>query len=138
MLDALPLALHVASNLVWIGSLLAVGLLLARGPGSVAERGAAAAAVYRGLAVPAFVASFVLGLLQLGLRPAYYLKETHFMHAKLLLALIVIALHHVLGARARRAAASGAAADVGPAGALTAGIGVCALLAVLVVELKPF
>jgi protoporphyrinogen IX oxidase len=138
MLDPLLLALHVASNLVWIGSILAVGLLLARGPGAVAARGSAAAAVYRTLSVPAFGASFVLGLLQLASRPAYYLKETHFMHAKLTLALVVIALHHVLGARAKRAAASGAEADVGPAGALTAAIGVCALLAVLIVELKPF
>lgn len=138
MLETLPRALHVASNLVWIGSLLAVGLLLARGPGSVAERGAAAAAVYRSLAVPAFVASFVLGLLQLTSNLTYYLKQTHFMHAKLMLALIIIALHHVLGARARRAASSGAASDVGPAGTLTAAIGVSALLAVLIVELKPF
>ncbi len=137
MPEQLVVALHVASNLAWVGSLLAVGLLLSRGPGSLAERGAAAAAVYRSLSAPAFVASFALGLLQLVSRPGYYLRETHFMHAKLVLALIIIALHHVLGARARRVA-SGAAKDAGPAGALTVAIGVSALLAVLVVELKPF
>lgn len=131
------IALHVAANLVWIGSLLACGLLLARGPGAIAERGAAASLVYRSLAVPAFLASFTLGAVQLASRPAYYFRETHFMHAKLLLAVVIIGLHHVLGARARRVAA-GTASDAGPAGILTVAIGVCALLAVLIVELKPF
>ena len=47
----------------------------------------------------------------------YYFKQTHFMHAKLLFALIVIGVHHVIGARAKRFA-SGETSDPGPVKAL--------------------
>ena len=48
------------------------------------------------------------------------------MHAKLPLALGVIGLHHVIGARARKTAA-GALQDAGPVGTLTAVLAVLAV-----------
>ncbi|MCC6645274.1 MAG: CopD family protein [Polyangiaceae bacterium] len=106
--------LHVAFDLVWIGSIAAVGLLLAKGPGDSRSRGVAALTVYRTLSVPAFIGAFVLGLIALGRDVDLYFKHTRFMHAKLLLALFVIGLHHALGARARKMA-EGSVDGEGPA-----------------------
>jgi protoporphyrinogen IX oxidase len=128
---------HVVANLVWIGSILAVGLLLVRGPGDAKQRGEAGRLVYRSLAVPGFVASFVMGVVQLARDPAVYFKLTKFMHAKLPLALIVIALHHVIGARARRMAA-GEAEDAGPTFVLVQILAACAFASALLALLKPF
>lgn len=55
------------------------------------------------LAVPAFVTSFAAGSAVIALAPMLYAKLPWF-HAKLTLALIVIAVHHVIGSRAKRAA----------------------------------
>src|ERR1043165_1806645 len=107
---ALPLvcvALHVTANVVWIGSILAVGRLLAATEGDAKVRGVLARRVYQSLATPAFVISFVAGAIRLALSPDYYFVATHFMHAKLLLALVVIGLHHVIGGRAKKTAAAG-------------------------------
>jgi putative membrane protein len=106
----LLVTLHVTSNLVWIGSILAVGWLLfqtgklgdAKGVGA-APNGALAAGLYRTVAAPAFVASFCFGLLLVLHSPAYYM-HLHWFHAKLTAVLAVIALHHVLGAKAKRVA----------------------------------
>src|SRR5580700_2714369 len=93
--------LHVSGNLVWIGSILAVGVVLT-GQGEPKARGEIALGIYRRLAVPAFVVSFLCGAIRLGMDLPYYLKEHHWMHAKLPLALGVIGLHHVIGGRARK------------------------------------
>jgi putative membrane protein len=127
--------LHVAGNIVWIGSILAVGLILAGTRGESPTRGQIALDVYRRLAVPAFVVSFLCGAGRLSLSMRYYLKEHHWMHAKLLLALGVIGLHHVIGARAKKMA-SGAAQDGGPAGRLTALLAVLALGVTFIVIFK--
>lgn len=120
--------LHVSGNVVWIGSILAVGLLLARGKGEPKLRGEMAYDIYRQLAVPAFVVSFLCGAIRLGLDVSYYLKQHHWMHAKLPLALAVIGLHHVIGGRARKMA-GGAVQEAGPAGTLTAVLAIAAVLA---------
>ena len=130
-------ALHVLSNLVWIGSILAVAYVLAAGAGDAKTRGETARGLYLKLATPAFGASFVLGVIALGSDPAFYFKITHFMHAKLPLALIVIALHHVIGARAKKMA-SGALAEPGPVAALGWVTFVCAAGAALLAMVKPF
>jgi putative membrane protein len=122
-------SLHVIANLFWIGAIVAVGVLLtAQSTGSVKERAGLALRVYGAVAVPAFVVSFLAGALRLAQDLPYYFKETHFMHAKLPLALGVIAIHHVLGARARRMA-KGSVADAGPARTLTLVLAVCAAVA---------
>ena len=130
-------ALHVTANVVWIGSILAVGRVIESKEGDARVRGTLGLSIYRGLAVPAFVLSFVAGAGRLALDLDYYFVATHFMHAKLLFALIVIGLHHVMGARARRVAdgASGAASAVP---FLTIGILVSAALAVFLAVMKPF
>jgi putative membrane protein len=124
---------HLVANLFWIGSIVAVGVLLAGGSGQAP----AALTVYRKVSVGAFGLSFVSAAVLLVLNPALYFTSSHWMHAKLPLALAVIALHHVLGARAK-ALASGKRKDLGPVGALTGALAVCAVLAAVLAKLKPF
>ncbi|MFZ5897544.1 MAG: hypothetical protein ACOY0T_41225 [Myxococcota bacterium] len=102
-LESLLVTLHVIANLFWIGSSVTVGFLLVLPEPGLQLRGQLARLVYRRLATPAFALSFVTALSRLALSPSYYFVATRFMHAKLLLALGAIALHHVLGARSRRA-----------------------------------
>jgi putative membrane protein len=116
-MDLALIWLHVSGNVVWIGSILAVAAVLASGKGEARARGEIASDIYRRLAVPSFIVSFVCGAIRLGLDLSYYLKLHHWMHAKLPLALAVIALHHVIGARARKMA-NGAVQDAGSAGIL--------------------
>src|SRR5215468_9940312 len=125
-MDLALIWLHISGNIVWIGSILAVAVVLAGGKGEPKARGEIASDIYRRLAVPSFVVSFVCGAIRLGLDPSYYLKLHHWMHAKLPLALAVIALHHVIGARARKVA-NGAVQDAGPAGILGVVLGVAAI-----------
>ena len=128
-MDLALLWLHVSGNIVWIGSILAVGLVLAgtRGEASLVRlRGELAYDIYRRLAVPAFIVSFLCGAVRLGSDMSYYLKQHHWMHGKLTLALVVIALHHVIGARARKMA-NGAVQEAGPAGILSVVLAVAAI-----------
>jgi putative membrane protein len=108
-------SLHVLANLYWVGSIVAVAALLSAPSASPKERGELAGFVYRRIAAPAFGLSFLSGTVRLLLDLEYYFVTTHFMHAKLPLALGVIALHHVIGARVRRAAAGDAQAVRGTA-----------------------
>ncbi len=126
-MDLALIWLHVSGNLVWIGAILAVGVILT-GQGGVdhVARGRIAYDIYRRLAVPAFVVSFLCGAIRLGLDPKLYFRDTHWMHGKLPLALAVIALHHVIGGRARKMAA-GSVQDGGPAGILTVVLGLAAV-----------
>jgi protoporphyrinogen IX oxidase len=125
-MDTLLIWLHVVGNLVWIGAILAVGVTILGKAGDAKTRGEIALGIYMRLAVPAFVTSFVFGMARLLSDPSYYLKQHHWMHAKLLLALIVIALHHVIGARAKKLA-RGTVQDAGPAAILTAVLAVAAV-----------
>ena len=128
----LLLPVHVTANLVWIGSILAVVLVLAKGPGDARQRGATARLLYRTLAVPGFVVSLTMGVVKLALDPTYYFKVTHFMHAKLALVAVIIGLHHVIGARARKME-DGEAADAGMIPVLGQLVAVLAFATVLVV-----
>src|SRR5262245_22604701 len=136
-LRVLLVVLHVVANLVWIGSISAVAVVLGGANGEPKTRGAIALDVYRKLAVPAFVIAFLSGLTRLILDTKLYLVVTHYMHPKLTLALVVIALHHVIGARAKRMA-SGVKNEAGPmpllGGVLVAAAAVAAFLALT----KPF
>jgi putative membrane protein len=98
-------ALHVLANVVWIGALLSVALLASRAPfmADAADVGALARRVYLRLAVPGFVVSFVAGVTTIALAPQAYARAP-WMHVKLTLALAVIVLHHLIGARAKRVA----------------------------------
>jgi putative membrane protein len=133
----LLVAFHVAANLVWIGAILSVSLALV----SRAADGRAGAQIayelYRKLAVPAFVVSFVCALTRLMLSLELYFVETKYMHGKLLFAVIVIALHHVIGARAK-AMSTGRRSSPGPVGVLALLLLVSAVAATLFVIVKPF
>lgn len=102
MLETLLVALHVLANMVWIGSIVSVGVLLSAAPSSAnsAALMEAARKVYLRVATPAFGASFLFGLGRLLLSPGAYMR-LHWFHGKLAAALAVIALHHVLGARTK-------------------------------------
>ena len=130
-------AAHVAANLVWIGSILSVArALLSRADDSRA--GAQIAyELYRKLAMPAFVVSFVTALARLLMSLDLYFGETRYMQGKLLFATIVIVLHHVIG-RIARGVASGRRSSAGPVGVLAFLLGTSAVAATLFVIVKPF
>jgi putative membrane protein len=136
-LRAVLVFIHVFANLVWIGSIAAVAVALTDGGAEQKPRAAVALSIYKRLATPAFGASFVAGLIRLLLDTDLYLVRTHYMHAKLLFALAVIALHHIIGARAKRAAAP-ESKPPGNVAVLSAALLVCAGAAAFFVLLKPF
>jgi putative membrane protein len=138
-MDTLLIALHVMSNLVWIGSIASVGWLTEAASRQsdpavgkvVAELGYR---LYRRAAVPAFVLSFAFGVGRLLLDPGTYMR-LHWFHGKLTFALAVIGLHHVIGAKARRTAAG--SMQAGKSGAILVGaLLVCAFGSVVFVIFK--
>ncbi len=132
MLQLLLVTLHVTANLVWIGSIACVGWLAAA---ATKAKDPSSAVLARGLylrvAVPAFIASFVFGVSRLLLEPAYYM-HLHWFHGKLTAALAVIALHHVIGAKARKVA--GGSMQAGASGGILVGaLLACAFVSVTLV-----
>jgi putative membrane protein len=130
-------AAHVAANLVWIGSILSVALALVSRAGDGRVAAQIAYELYRKLAIPAFVVSFITALTRLLLSTELYFVETKYMHGKLLFALIVIVFHHVIGARAK-AVATGRRSSPGPVGVFALLLLISAVAATLFVILKPF
>lgn len=138
MFDQVTLAIHVLAVIVWIGALASITLVLTA-PGSMGDskiRGALARRIYLRAAVPAFLVAFVAGLTRLLHFWQSLYAHAHWMHGKLTAALVVIGLHHVLGARARKMADDGA--DAGPAATLGAVALASAAVVVVLVVLKPF
>jgi len=134
-LDGLLVWVHVAANLVWIGSAIAMGLLLTAKDGEPKVRGALARRIYMMAAVPAFGVSILAGGIRTAMDFKYYFVQHHWMHGKLLFVVIVIAIHHILGARARKMAA-GSMQEAGPSGMLTVVLAVSAALAAFFVILR--
>jgi protoporphyrinogen IX oxidase len=120
--------LHIVGNLVWIGSILAVAATITGQAGEAKIRGELGLRIYRALSVPAFVTSFVAGTARLLMDTKYYLSEHHWMHGKLLFALIVIGIHHVIGGRAKKLA-RGSVQDAGPTATMAAVLLVSAIIA---------
>jgi protoporphyrinogen IX oxidase len=138
-LDTLLIALHVMSNLVWIGSIASVGWLTAAASRQddplvgkvVAELGYR---LYKVAAVPAFLASFGFGVGRFLVDPGTYMR-LHWFHGKLTFALAAIALHHVIGGKARKTA--GGSMQSGRSSAILVGaLLVCAFGSVVFVILK--
>jgi putative membrane protein len=125
-MDLLLVWLHVVGNIVWIGAILAVGVTITSSAGDAKTRGELALGVYKRLAVPAFVLSFVCGMARLLSDPGFYLKQHHWMHPKLVLALAIIAIHHVIGGRAKKLA-RGTVQDGGRVAILTAVLALAAV-----------
>jgi putative membrane protein len=136
-LYAILVATHVAANLVWIGAILSVGLVLVSRSADIRVVATLAYELYKRVAVPAFAVSFVAALIRLILSYKLYFVETKYMHFKLLFAAIVIALHHVIGGRAR-AVAGGRRNSPGPVGVLSLLLLISAVAATFFVVLKPF
>lgn len=127
-MDAALIWLHVSANVVWIGAIIAVGVILASRVGDPKSRGELATRVYLRVAAPAFVVSFVCGAVRLSETPTYFLHQ-HWMHGKLAAALVVIGLHHVIGGRAKKLA-RGEGEEPKNMGLLTAILGVAAVAVV--------
>jgi putative membrane protein len=132
----LLVALHVAANLLWIGSISAVGYLLHLAARRTDGKGIAevSRALYLRVAVPAFLASFTFGAMRVAIEPTYYL-HLHWFHAKFTVAVAIMAIHHVLGGMTRKAAAG--SMQAGRNGAILAlGLFVFALAVVVLVTYR--
>jgi protoporphyrinogen IX oxidase len=149
-LDLVIITVHVLAVVVWVGSLVGVGLVAtAKGDAGIDSkiRGALARRIYQRASVPAFVVAFGAGLFRLlrGWNEGYptqfgtwsnaYAKSP-WMHAKLTMALVIIALHHIVGARTRKMANNGA--TEGPIAVMTWIITACAAAVVFFVIVRPF
>jgi protoporphyrinogen IX oxidase len=132
MFSATLVALHVFANLLWIGSILVVAWMLQTATDPIESR--LAAKLYRTFSAPAFGISFLSAVTVLLMHPSDYMKA-HWFHGKLTLALVVIALHHVIGARAKKVA-NGSMQTGAPSGILGAVLGCCALGVVALAVLK--
>ncbi len=104
----LLVAIHMMANVLWIGAIASVGWLTRHAatldePQRAPVARAAYEILYRRAAVPAFVVSFLSAVARVAQDPKVYFS-LHWFHAKLFFALVVIGLHHVLGARAKKAA----------------------------------
>lgn len=120
--------LHIVGNIIWIGSILAVAATTTGLSGDAKVRGELGLRIYRRLSVPAFVVSFLAGTIRLLMDTKYYLVEHHWMHGKLLFALIVIGIHHVIGGRAKKLA-QGSVQDAGPTATMAIVLLVSAVIA---------
>lgn len=132
--QALLLVLHITGNLLWIGGIAGVAVALGTA-GAAAVRKPVALKIYRRVAVPGFIASLIGGGAVLFMNPALYFSQTRWMHPKLTLVLVVIALHHVLGARAKRLASDEPTKGAHPMGAVLV---ICAVGAAFLALTKPF
>ena len=126
--DRMLVWLHVGGNLVWIGAVVAMGFILTQKATDAKVRGALARGVHLKLAMPAFLVSFVAALLRTGMDLKGYFVLHHWMPGKLPFAVAVIALHHILAARARKMQA-GSMQEAGPSGMLTIVFAACAMIA---------
>ena len=111
-------AAHVFASLIWVGALLAETVLLGRTKwlADPTVGGVLARRVHTRLAVPACLASLAVGLVLLVPARRVWVG-TPWMGAKVAFAVAVVALHLVIGARARRVA-EGSAKDASGAWAL--------------------
>ena len=129
VLASFLVAVHVMANLVWIGSIVSVAWLVAAAAKTQdASAALLARSLYMRAAVPAFLVSFLAGSLRVALDFSNYM-HLHWFHAKATTAIVVIALHHVIGARAKKVAgaagaagaAAGASGPGAPVGSMQAG-----------------
>lgn len=134
----LLVATHIAANMVWIGAILSVALALVWRGGDGRVGAQIGYELYRKLAMPAFVVSFISAVTRLLLSlDLYFLGPKKYMHGKLLFAVIVIVLHHVIGARAK-AVSTGRRSTPGPVGVLALLLLISAVAATLFVIVEPF
>jgi len=135
--DLVLVTLHVAANMVWVGSLLAA-VVAARAEGGTSQTGVAIARrLYLTMATPAFGVSLIVGAVRLVTDWHHFMVATHFMHAKLVLAFGAIVAHHWIGARLKRLSKTSAAPDRSLVVSATV-FGVACLGSVALVVIRPF
>lgn len=132
--DQVLVWLHLSANIIWIGAILSVAMVLMLPTPGAKVRGELGKTIYLRIATPGFVLSFVGGLVRFMMDVGHYGK-TPWMHIKLLFAFIVIGLHHVIGARAKKMA-SGDAADAGPTKVLFIATIACVLVIAFLVTFR--
>jgi len=133
-LDLAISAIHVIANIFWIGAIVAVAVVLVSETGSAKDRGSLGQRIYMRVAVPGFLVSFVFGLWRLMGDSGFYMKSGWF-HIKLTMAIVVIALHHIIGSKAKKMA-QGTAEDAGKTGLMAAILAICAAAAVFFVSTR--
>lgn len=134
-LPLLLVALHVLSDVIWVGGLISV-LFLARTAPDAAEqpqreRAALALELHKRVASPARWAALGFGLWRFVQTPSYY-AHSPWMHAKLTFALLLFGLHDVAGAKLRKFSA-GKAASGAPSWMLGAVLTLATAIVVLAV-----
>ncbi|MFO0662690.1 MAG: hypothetical protein U0174_02005 [Polyangiaceae bacterium] len=126
------ISIHVIFNLIWVGSICGVGFLLQKKAPALARD------LYKSVANPGFFGSFAAGVALVSLDTAAYMRA-HWFHGKLTAVVAVIALHHIIGARAKREslASESVSMQTGGRGAMLVGAFLlCAALAVVFVIFK--
>lgn len=137
MLLNVLLATHVLSLLLWIGSLVSITRVLTAGaaeePAVQARFAALARRIYRTVSSPWMGVATLAGFAMIGVRHGEMFRHGWW-HGKFTMALVMLALHFVLGARVRAAEAAGRTDGVAPQmRLLQLGVLVTAALAVLFV-----
>ncbi len=135
----LLVAVHVMANVVWIGSISSVGWVTRRSAQLDEAAGKALATtayhlLYRRAATPAFAISFFAGVARVAQDPKAFFS-LHWFHGKLFFALVVIALHHVIGAKAKKAA-TGSSQGIESSATLTGALLAATFLTVVFVVMK--
>ncbi len=117
MLVTILLATHVLSLLLWIGSLVSITRVITAGvgeePAVQAKFAALARRIYRTVASPWMGIATLAGFGMIAATKGMYFHFGWF-HGKFTLALVMLALHFVLGARVRAADAAGRTDAVAP------------------------
>lgn len=137
-IDSLARIAHLIGIIVWLGSTIAIGLVAAfAGQGGDSASVRIARKVNVMVATPAMLLAWIggLGVLVPGWATLY--SKAGWMHGKLTLALIATGITGVLTGRLRRAAKGERTAKPGLLQGLTIGVLVIALLAVVLVVVRP-
>jgi uncharacterized membrane protein len=129
-------ALHVVGLLLWVGSLVSAFVAASVTSCDDTTRKLIATRLYRWVARPGFWLAFTFGAIRLGMDWHHYLVATHFMHAKLMLALVAVVAHHFVGARIGSSASARAFHTPATTSAVVL-FGVSCLATVIIVVVRP-
>lgn len=135
------LALHVFSLLFWVGSLVSITRVMSAAEGEAdavrARLASTARKIYRAVASPWMGVATLTGFGMIGVVHGAYFRFGWF-HGKLTAAIVMLALHFVLGSKVRTAEATGLTDDIARGfRSLQLGVLACAAAAVtFVVVLK--
>ena len=133
------LTAHVFGVILWVGGVLAGGrILLLRldDPGSEALANAEGK-VFKSIAAIGLAIALLFGILVLGTRASYYMKQGWF-HAKLALALVFLVLHMALRVLSKRLPPDPATAPRNPVRAILGASAATALAILVLVFTQPF